>query len=204
MHVKGSQTGNLTGTVRNCYDNSVMANVPVSCGGVGPVLTNAGGVYTLNGINAGPQTITATFGGFVNYSAPVNVVGNTTTTYNFCMNPIPGVLSGVVTNCANGNPVVGAKITFGANLYTYSVAGGLYSLNVYPGGPQTVQASKEGFDLFTQNGVTVTPPATTTLNICLNETTAPASSPFTAVLNTGQTAVNLNWGLPIERHGTDL
>jgi hypothetical protein len=33
--------------------------------------------------------------------------------------------------------------------------------------------------------------------MCLNEATPPASQPFVAALNSGQTAVNLNWGLPV-------
>ncbi|TRZ74150.1 MAG: T9SS C-terminal target domain-containing protein [Bacteroidetes bacterium] len=196
-HIKGSQTGNLTGTVRNCNTNAVMPGVSVSCGGVGPVLTNGSGVYTLNAINAGPQTITATFAGFTPYSAAVTVVGNTTTTYNFCMFPIPGIINGVVTNAANGNPVVGAKVTW-STYSTYSVAGGVYSMNVYAPGPFSLLASKEGFDNFGQGGVTATVPAppNTTVNIALSENTPPPSQPFTAALNAGQTAVNLNWGLP--------
>ncbi|MFZ4570887.1 MAG: hypothetical protein ACOYM0_07060, partial [Bacteroidales bacterium] len=86
-------SGNLTGTVKNCFTNANLANVPVSCGGIGPVLTNGAGVYTLNGITAGAQTITANFAGYVNYSAPVSVIANVTTTYNFCMAPIPAVLT---------------------------------------------------------------------------------------------------------------
>jgi hypothetical protein len=196
-------TGNLTGTVRNCYTNATMAGVSVSCGGVGPVLTNGSGVYTLTGIVAGPQTITATFGGFTNYSNPVSVIGNTTTTYNFCMSPIPGIINGVVTNAANSNPVVGAKVAFGTN-YTYSVAGGLYSLSVYPGATNALQCSKEGFNLYSQSGVTVSPPATITIDIALAENTpapspiAPSTTLFSAVLNGAQTAVNLNWGLPLD------
>ena len=194
-------TGNLSGTVRNCYNNNTMpAGVSVTCGGKNG-LTNGSGVYTLNGINAGAQQVTATYAGFTQYGPmPVTVVGNTTTTYNFCMNPIPGVLSGVITNCSNTNPVVGAKVVWTGtpNIITYSTAGGAYSLNVYPGATAGIQISKEGFVLKTINGLTVTPPATVTQNVCLDETTPPPSAPFTAVLNAGQTAVNLNWGLPVD------
>ena len=157
MHIKGSQTGNLTGTVRNCNTNAVLAGASVSCGGAGPVLTNASGVYTLNGCNAGAQTVTASLAGYSPFSAPVTVVANTTTTYNFCMLPLPGILTGIVTNCANGNPIVGAKVVWGT-YSTYSVAGGVYSMNVYAVGPSTLQATKEGFVIFTQAGVTATIP----------------------------------------------
>ncbi|MCX6247510.1 MAG: T9SS type A sorting domain-containing protein [Bacteroidetes bacterium] len=205
-NVQFTQTlqGNLTGTVRNCNTTATMANVSVSCGGVGPVLTNGSGVYTLNAIPAGNQTITATATGMTPYSASVNVVPNVTTTYNFCMFPLPGIISGIVTNAATTLPVVGAKITWGAYT-TYSVAGGLYSLNVYVAGPYNLQATKEGFDLFQLNNVTVTVPSppTTVANIALSENTpapspiAPSTTMFKAELNAAQTAVNLTWGLPL-------
>ena len=141
-HLKGVQTGNLTGTVRNCNTNAALFGASVSCGGAGPVLTNASGVYTLNGCNAGAQTVTASLAGYTPFSAPVTVVANTTTTYNFCMFPLPGILTGIVTNCANGNPVVGAKVVWGAYT-TYSVAGGVYSMNVYAAGPSTYRPQKK-------------------------------------------------------------
>ncbi|MCX6245570.1 MAG: hypothetical protein NTU98_12820 [Bacteroidetes bacterium] len=201
-HITGLQTGNLTGTVRNCYNNALIVGAQVTCGGITGV-TNAAGVYTLNAINTGSQIITATMAGFLQYNAPVTVIGNTTTTVNFCMNPIPGILSGVVTNAATGNPVIGAYVTFGG-AGTYSTGAnipagtpaGYYKLSVYPGATGTVQCTKPGWANFSQAGITVTPPATTPQNIALNENAAPASTPFTAVLNAGQTSVALNWGMP--------
>ena len=198
-HIKGLQTGNLTGTVRNCYTNAVMANVPVSCGGVGPVLTSAGGVYTLNGISTGPQTITANFAGFVNYSNPVTVVGNTTTTFNFCMNPIPAVLTGHVTNAANAAPINGAKIVVNGNI-GYSVAGGLYSLNIMPGGTYPATFTKVGYSDSTTAPIVLTAGVTTTRDIALLEAKNTPNQPFTAALNTSSTAVNLSWGVPVGRY----
>ena len=188
-------TGNLTGTVKNCFTNAVMANVPVSCGGVGPVLTNGAGVYTLNGIIAGAQTITANFAGYVNYSAPVTVIGNVTTTYNFCMAPIPAVLTGHVTNAANGVAVKGAKVVVNGNV-TYSVDGGLYTLNVFPGGSYPATFTKAGYRDTTTAAITLTSGVTTTRDMAMQEVANPPSTPFTAALNGGSTAVNLNWGVP--------
>ena len=42
------------------------------------------------------------------------------------MNALPGILTGIVTNAANGNPVVGAYVTWGT-YNTWSVAGGVYT-----------------------------------------------------------------------------
>jgi hypothetical protein len=203
IHVKGLQTGTITGTVRNCYNNNVLAGVPVFCGGVGPINTNAGGVYTIPGVPSGTQNIsTGAYAGFVALPpTPVTIIGNSTVTYNFCLNPIPGVLSGVITNCANGNPIVGAKIVWSGagNPYTYSTGpNGAYSFTIYPGATGSITVTKEGFVNGFVGGLNVVPPATVTQNVCLNENTPPPSQPFTAVLNAGQTAVNLNWGLPFD------
>ncbi len=193
-HIKGMQTGNLTGTVRNCYNNAVMANVPVSCGGIGPVLTNASGVYTLNSIPAGAQTITATFAGFTPYTSPVTVIGNTTTTYNFCMAPIPATLAGIITNAASGNPVKGAKIVCNGNT-AYSLTDGSYTISIYPTTSGTATVTKAGFEDYTSGTLTFTAGNTTTLNVGLAEALNKPAQPFVAAL-TPPTTVNLNWGVP--------
>jgi hypothetical protein len=202
MHVNGLQTGTVTGTVKNCNTNANLTGVNVYVGSgsnwAGPAPTNGAGVYTLAGCPVGAQTVSAVFGGYTTYTGPVTVVANSTVTYNFCMMPLPGIITGIITNAANGNPVVGAYVTWGT-YSTYSVAGGLYSLNVYVVGPNPVIASKEGFTTFTSQPVTanIPSPPPVTQNIALAELTPPPSSPFLAALNTGQTAVNLSWGLPV-------
>jgi hypothetical protein len=201
IHLKGTPppSGNLTGTVTNCLSSAPIPNASVTCGNIGPVLTNASGVYLLNGVYAGVEPITATAVGYSPYSASATVVANVTTTFNFCMNPLPGQITGIVTNASNGNPVVGAHIFWGA-YSTYSTAGGAYTLTAYAAGTNPLTASKPGFNNISLPGIVVTVPAppATVQNIALMEDTPPPSSPFIAALNTGQTAVNLNWGLPVD------
>ena len=82
---------------------------------------------------------------------------------------------------------------------TYSIAGGTYTygaIYLLAATTSTLQASKEGWNNFTQANVAASPGNTTTVNISLPEDTPSPGTPFTAVLNSGQTAVNLNWGLP--------
>jgi len=198
-HVKGMQTGNLTGVVKNQLTNATLVGVSISCGGTGPVLSGAGGVYTLNGIPAGTQAFTATFATYQNYSANVTVVGNTTTTYNFFMLPIPAVLSGMITDCANNAPIIGAKIVINGQT-GYSTAGGLYSIPIYNNGNFPATITKAGFMDTTTVNQTMTSGVTTTLNICLRESINTPNTPFTAALNSGNTAVNLNWGVPTGKY----
>jgi hypothetical protein len=189
-----AQTGNLTGTVRNCVNNQPIPGVVIVCV-VGPVLTNASGQFTLNGIPAGPQTLTATCAGFTSYTATVVIIANQTTVYNFCMYPPPGILTGVITDCYTGIPVLGAKVTWGTT-YTYTTIGGHYSMNIYVPGTNALQVAKSGYNQFSQTGVTVTPPNTTTMNVILNPGfTCPPK--VAATLNAGQTAADISWDLPL-------
>ena len=200
LHVSGAPAGNITGTVKDLNTNFALQGVSVSCGGVGPVLTNGSGVYALNGVPVGSQTLTASLTGYYPYSATVNIVFNTTLTDNFLLTPIPpGYLTGTVTNQSNGNPVVGAMLTWNG-VTTYSTAPlGAYTFgNIYNIGTSNLNVSKEGFNNYQVTGVTVTAGNTTTITIPLPEDTPAPGTPFTAALNTAQTAVNLNWNLPVD------
>ena len=198
-HVKGAPLGNITGTVKNCYDNTNLSGVSVSCGGVGPVLTSGTGVYTINGISAGNQPVSATKTGFSSYSGTATIVGSSTITYNFCMQPIPATLAGMITDCANNAPIIGAKITCNGIL-AYSVQGGLYSSSIFPGGTYSVLIQKAGFLDTTIANVVLSSGVTTTLNMCLRESINTPNQPFTAALNSSSTAVNLNWGVPTGKY----
>jgi len=189
-----AQTGTLTGVVRNCCNSAPIAGVAIVCV-VGPVITNASGQFTLNGIPAGTQTLTATCAGYISYTAPVVITANQTTVYNFCMNPPPGILTGVITDCPNGIPILGAKVTWGTS-YTFSTIGGFYSLSFCIGATHPLQVSKSGYDPYIQSVVTVTPPNTTTVNVQLNPGFA-APPNATASLNGSQTAADISWNLPM-------
>ncbi|MCX6252607.1 MAG: carboxypeptidase regulatory-like domain-containing protein [Bacteroidetes bacterium] len=117
-----AQTGNLTGTVTNCNTGVPMAGVIVSCGILNAV-TNASGVYTISGISAGTQMVTATMAGFLPYGpVPVTIIGNQTTTLNFCMTQplaptvvtLPATNVGTTTATMNGtvNPNNYSATTF--------------------------------------------------------------------------------------------
>ena len=84
----------------------------------------------------------------------------------------PGTLTGIITNCVTGAPVVGAKVTVGT-LYTFSVFGGIYSLSINPPGTFTVGCVKSGFDLYTSSPVVFGSGVTINLPICLNESANP-------------------------------
>jgi len=187
-------TGTLNGTVTSSYSGAPIAGATVSGNGFLKT-TNAAGFYTgsfwegtWNMTAAAPPT-------YLPQTKTVTIPPNGTATLNFALAPNPGTLAGIVTNAANGNPVVGARVVCNSNV-TYSVIGGAYSLGVFPVGTFPATFGKAGFNDTTTAPITLTGGVTTPLNMALKETCNKPGTPFTATLNTGATAVNLAWNIP--------
>jgi hypothetical protein len=108
----------------------------------------------------------------------------------------PATLSGIVTNCVTGTPVVGAEVTVGT-LMTFSVFGGIYSLSIDPPGTYSVTCVKTGFDLYISNPIFMGPNATINLPICLNEHANPPALVVAALDSTiSPTRVDISWQVP--------
>ena len=108
----------------------------------------------------------------------------------------PALLSGVVTNGNNTNPIPGAKISI-SNQEVYSVAGGNYSVGISPVGTFTVACTKTGFDDYLSSPVTFQQGVPVTLNIQLLETANPPVS-VSALLDTvSAPKVLVNWQQPV-------
>ena len=205
--VQGLSYGTLAGVVKNNYTGAFLggATITITPAAGGPYTSAAGtGAWTTaaNSVLAGTYTVTCSATGFVTQTTTAVALGNQTVNVNFSLNPIPGTITGVVTSCATGAPLEGVTLKFGlTGQTTQSIAGGLFTIPVYPGGTNSVYASKPGFQDF-QSGttITVTPPGTATYNFCMLENLNPPNTPFTAALNTPQTAVNLQWGTPIGQY----
>ena len=93
-----------------------------------------------------------------------------------------GVLSGVISNAQNGNPIAGAIVTVGTRTATTN-ASGQYSIPDAPAGSVTVTSTATGFANRTDT-VTVVAGTTTTFSASL----VPQGSLTTGV------AIVLNWG----------
>ena len=190
--------GTVQGTVTSNFNGSPINGATVTIAGVPPVTTNVAGAYTIYNVPTGVKNVTATATGYLPKTKQTTVVNLQTSTVDFALDPIPAYLTGVVTNAATGSPVIGARVSVNNAPYnstTYSIAGGAYTLNIYPVGNLTVTASKPGFDNFTAGPFTFTQGNTQLLDIPLLENTN-APGLFTAALNSGETAVDLNWAVP--------
>ena len=76
--------GNIGGTVTDFVSGSALSSVAVSVGST-TTITNSSGVFTLNSLDAGSRTVTATLTGYDNHSGTATVSKGTTITYNIRM-----------------------------------------------------------------------------------------------------------------------
>ena len=108
----------------------------------------------------------------------------------------PATLTGIVTNCVTGSPIVGALVTV-SNASTYSVSGGIYTLSISTPGTYTASCSFAGYVNFQSNTITFGPGSTVNLPICLTETTNPPAQ-VVAFLDTASypPVVNISWQAP--------
>jgi len=185
-------TGTITGTITNTSSTAIVGATVTGGGGSG--VTNGSGVYSYQAI-AATSNYTATHPAYISQTLPKAVPNGGTATLNFVMVSNPATLTGHITNAANGQAIKGAKVVVNG-LVTYSVEGGLYTLSGISAGTYTATYTKAGFNDTTTTAITFNWGVTTTLNMGMKEFPNPASTPFTAALNTGATQVNLNWGIP--------
>lgn len=113
---------------------------------------------------------------------------------------LTATVTGIITNASNGLPIVGAKVNTipaGTIVPSYSTGPtGFYSLIMPVTTTCQIMFHKEGFMDTLVASATYNPTQSYVINMAMKEDTPPPSSPFTAVLNSSQTTVNLNWGLP--------
>jgi len=191
--------GHLSGIITACYNSAPLAGATVAIGS-NTAVTAADGSYMLLNVPIGSQSVTVSKTGFVTGNFTTTIVANTLGTFNACLNPIPAVVTGIVKDAANNQPITGAKVTFkygtDAPISTYTVSGGNYSVTLLPSGTGwTATASKAGFDDSVLVNQTFAA-GTTNFNWNLNQTANPATGPAVAALNTGATAVNITWNQP--------
>ncbi len=105
--------------------------------------------------------------------------------------PVGAAVNGTVTNGISGLPILGAMVNINDSI-EFTDLGGHYAMHQNVG-TRPVVVSKLGFDNYTGNVTVVT--GTNTFNFQLFENTA-APAAVLATVNSGNTAVNLTWGVP--------
>ena len=137
-------------------DGTAIAGATVTDSGGASTTTNNLGVYTLVGLPPGNASLTASATGFT-ASSPQTAsvtVGQTTQGVDFSLSPLPGAITGTVSNSADATAIAGATITDSAGGTPATTdANGVYTLSGLTPGSHTLTASAIGFGSGTQTVV---------------------------------------------------
>jgi|GEM_PF-306208 len=192
-------TGHLQGTITACYNSAPIGGATVSVSGLTAV-TAANGTYMILNVPIGAQVVTVTQPSYITGTFNTTITTGNLVTLNGCLNPAAATMQGIVKDAANNLPITGAKVSYvhppDVPIFGYTTAGGNYSIPIVPAGTGwNVTVSKAGFNDSTLTNLNI-PSGTNQRDFSIWQTANPPSTPATAALNTGATAVNINWGQP--------
>jgi hypothetical protein len=190
------KVGSVVGHVRDGVTGLPIAGAAVGCG-TQSTTTDVTGVYRLEGIRVGWQTVTASAAGYASGSVGVMVATNETTVGDVPIMPtVFGTVAGRVTSALTGYGIAGAQVTCGA-LSVGSDSSGNYTLTGVPvGSGYRIGASAPGYYWGSVGGVSVSTGVTTTVNLTLTllgSTSGVHFEDLTSVLSIPGT-VGLGWG----------
>lgn len=127
--------GNITGTVRDSYNNSVISGATVAIAGGSTTTTNSSGVYTFTNLDPATYTLNVSKAGYGSTSGTAAVTAGNTTTKNFTLTStdttapsVPGGLSATATSPS--------QINLSWSASTDSGGAGLAGYIVYRGGAE--------------------------------------------------------------------
>lgn len=169
-----SNPGNISGIVIDALTTNpiVGALVEVFEGTIliGFADTDASGNYTISSLPPGNYTVNASATGYQSKIVEASVASNSTTTVNFALSQLAGIIAGTVTSVSTGNAIPDATInifqgtTFVASVLTDS--NGQYEISGLMPGNYFVVASAPNFGS-ADSGATVIANNTTIVNFSL-------------------------------------
>jgi alpha-tubulin suppressor-like RCC1 family protein len=159
-----SGLGTVTGVVTDAATSLPITGATVTVDGKSDT-TNGSGEYSISGVTPGSQTITATASGYPNYSGTVDVIADSTVTFNIFMNT--GTVSGTVTDSSTSDFIVGAVVTVDGKSDTTN-GSGEYSISGVTPGSQTITATASGYAPYS-GIVSVVGGSTVTHNFTMDE-----------------------------------
>ena len=156
--------GSVMGAVTNSQTGDRIANATVNIG-TETAVSAADGTFSLSGIPAGAQSLIATAQGMYSLTVGIRVIAGGTIAQNMNLKPLPGVISGQITNASTGAGISSATVSIsGASTTTSS--SGAYKISGVTPGTYTVTATKTGW-LTRSSPVTVLPGGVATVNLSL-------------------------------------
>lgn len=166
-------SGTLSGTVRNATTGSTLSGAVITVlqGStvIGTATSGSQGTFTLN-LSPGNYTVTTALTNYQTLSSSVTIVSSQTTTLNPSLQPLPGNVSGLITNSQTSAALAGATVSIfsGSTLVASTVtnASGSYAITGLAPGTYTLTASLNNF-VATSQSITISSNATLTQNAAL-------------------------------------
>jgi Carboxypeptidase regulatory-like domain/Calcineurin-like phosphoesterase len=159
-----SGTGSINGSVTDAVTGSPLTNASITYSG-GSTTTDANGKYSLSGVPAGSNSVTASDTAYTSQGKTVTVTTGATTTQDFALSPLSGSVSGRVTDAATSQPLAGATVSYPGGS-TLSDGSGMYSFPSVTEGTYTFSANFAGHSAQSKTA-TVGAAAMVTLNFSL-------------------------------------
>jgi hypothetical protein len=182
-----AQTATVTGTVKESGTGTVLASVSVKLHSdtSKTATTNSSGVFTLNGIPVGTQSLDLSKSGYVSQTtASFSVVAGTNNVGDLLLVKSSGSITGIIQDAQAGNAgLAGATVTVNSvtpTISTTTAADGSYTLTGVPVGTRTVNASMTGYTARNTGNITVTEGQTANAgNLALTRTTVTVTGTVT-------------------------
>ncbi len=188
----------LTGHVWDSYTGLAIAGAVITIGNRSAT-SGPDGLYRITKLTPGIYPVACTALRYYQQNIIDTLVFQQATIQDFYLHTIPARLNGVVTNAANGNPIIGALVYTNwscGNLIAFTTAGGNFEIPPSDcAGYVTLNVLKDGYDTYQSAPVLVQFDSTTTVAIQMLENLNPPAF-MSAELNSQQNAVNLTWGVP--------
>ena len=208
----GSITGVVTDSVSGAPIRGAMVTAALSnmCGG--RAITDSTGAYVLANLQPGPYIVVAHARNYHPYRYPDSVAvvaGQVTADVNFALAPMapppppnPGSISGIVTDSATGEPVVGAVVMARHRrvmLRAVSGADGSYTIINVRAGNYRVSAHKQGYipQMYPEPVIVDVGGSVTGINFALVQGTIPPPPPPQGSGSISGTVINAVTQLPI-------
>jgi len=149
--------GTLSGTVTDAGTKQALANATVTYAS-SSTTTNALGQYIFASVPEGTYAVTAAATNYASSSPTVAVGAGAAVTQDFALQPLPGSVTGIVTDASTAKPIALASVNYSGGSTTTN-ASGAYTLSAVPVGSYTVTASGTGYT--SQNATVSVSPAST-------------------------------------------
>lgn len=193
--------GSIAGTVSDAQTRAPLPSATVSYSAGSSTSMSSGG-YSLTNVTEGTYTVTASASGYSSLSQSISVGPGAAVIHDFALAPLPGGITGTVTDSLTGKPIGSASVSTG-NVTATSASNGSYTLSNLTEGSYTVTASVAGYQsvsvsatvnpgVTTQQALALTPLPGSVLGTVSDSTTTLAISGATVSINNGTTTTDAN------------